>query len=314
MTRFPTTIGPGIPIPDTMIQRLVNWHGREKLAAWFDVMPAALASWCERWEITLERRDLPDTVSMVLFGESARVGPVVLKVGPPNVESRAELAATRAASGPGMVELVDADPDISLIMLKRLFPGTMLRDADLSDEDATRVAALRMKAFRRELSEPGDLTPLTRWTRALQDFTPVSRENFPNDLVLRAKALLRDMLTNPRPASLLHGDLHHQNILWQEGAGWTTIDPKGLIGERGFDITAWMMNPWGFPNTPEFLELANRRLDILAAELGEDRDRLARWVVVFAALSLCWSLEVEQPEDPEGDIQMLVNASRLLPA
>jgi streptomycin 6-kinase len=313
MTNFPATIGPGIPIPDAMIQRLVNWHGRENLAKWFETIPAALATWCDTWEITLEQRELPDTVSMVLFGESAKAGPIVIKIGPPNLESRAEIAATRAACGPGMVELIDAAPDISLIMLKRLQPGTMLRDADLNDEAATRVTAGRLRAFWRDQDEPGDLTPLTRWTKSLQDFSPLTREGFPNDLVLRAQALLNDMLAHPRPPSLLHGDLHHQNILWQEGAGWITIDPKGLIGERGFDITAWMMNPWGFPNTPEYLQLANRRLDILAEELGEDRDRLTQWVVVFAALSLCWSLEVEQPEDPEGDIGLLVNASRLLP-
>jgi streptomycin 6-kinase len=312
MTGFPATIGPGISIPETMIQRLVNWHGRENLAAWFETMPAKLAAWCETWEITLEQRELPDTVSLVLFGDSARVGPVVIKVGPPNDESRAEIAATRAASGPGMVELLAADPDVSLIMLKRLQPGTMLRDVDLNDEDATRVAAERLHAFWRDLKEPGDLTPLTRWTKSLQDFAPREQKGFPNDLVHRAQALLNDMLANPRPASLLHGDLHHLNILWQEGEGWITIDPKGLIGERGFDITAWMMNPWGFPNTPGYLQQANRRLDIFAEELGEDRDRLVQWVVVFAALSLCWSLEVEQPEDPEGDINLLVNASRLL--
>ncbi len=313
MTGFPPTIGPGIPIPDAMIQRLVNWHGRANLAAWFDGLPAALTTWCETWEIALEYRELPDTVSMVLFGESARVGPVVLKVGPPNFETRAEIAATRAASGPGMVELFAADPDLSLIMLKRLRPGAMLLHAGLNDEEATRVAAMRLRSFWRDMSDPGDLIPLTRWTKPLQDFSPLPREGFPNELVIRAQSLLNDMLAHPRPPSLLHGDLHHQNILWREGEGWTTIDPKGLIGERGFDITAWMMNPWGFPNTPGFLPLANRRLDILSEELGEDRDRLAQWFVVFAALSLCWSLDVEQPEDPEGDIQLLVNASKLLP-
>jgi streptomycin 6-kinase len=142
----------------------------------------------------------------------------------------------------------------------------------------------------------------------------VDRPGFPNDQVLRSQALLEEMLSAPTSSSLLHGDLHHQNILLRHGAGWTTIDPKGLVGERGFDITAWMMNPWGFPNTPDYLDMANRRLDILAEELGEDRQRLAQWVVVFAALSLCWSLDVEQPEDPEGDIALLVSASRLLPS
>lgn len=312
MSTFPATIGPGIAIPDAMIQRLVNWHGRAKLTAWFDQVPALLDAWCAEWQITIEPRELPDTVSMVLFGESAKVGPVVLKLGPPNYETRAEIAATREAQGPGMVPLIASDPDVSIIMLGRLLPGTMLRESDLSDEESTRIAAGRLKAFWREPVDGSELTPLTRWTKELREFTPRDNPDLPNHLIVRAQGMLEEMLANPTSHSLLHGDLHHQNILWEDGSGWVTIDPKGLIGERGFDITAWMMNPWGFPRTPEYLAMANRRLDILAEELGEDRQRLAQWTVVFAALSLCWSLDVEQPEDPAGDIALLESAFRLL--
>src|SRR5690349_4458457 len=111
---FPTTIGPGIELSDRMIQRLINWTGREELQAWFDVMPARLDAWCLEWGIELERRELPDTVSLVLFGTSSRVGDVVIKIGPPGFERDAEVAATRAASGEGMVRLIADDSSISL--------------------------------------------------------------------------------------------------------------------------------------------------------------------------------------------------------
>lgn len=312
MAELPRTIGPGIEIPPSLLQRLVNWNGRETLSTWFNAIPSKLEAWCDEWEIELEQRELPDTVSLVLFGESKKVGSVVIKIGPPNYETRAELAATREAAGPNMVRLIAADPDVSLIMLERLRPGTMLRDAPLDDESATRVAADRLREFWRTPSPETDLIPLSRWTRELQDFTPRDQPGFPNELVVKAREMLTEMLANPRSESLLHGDMHHHNILWRDNGGWTTIDPKGLIGERGFDTTAWMRNPWGFTSTPDFLPMANRRLDILAEALGEDRKRLTQWFVVFAALSLCWSLNVEQPEDAEGDIQFLKTAWQLL--
>ena len=309
---FPTTIGPGIALPDRMIQRLINWTGREVLRTWFEEMPARLDAWCETWAIELEQRELPDTVSLVLFGKSAQVGDVVIKIRPPNFEREAEVAATRAASGAGMVRLIADDPTISLIMLERLEPGTELADFEFGDAEMTEIVAEKLRHFWRDPGDAAGLIPLERWTRELREFAASDRPGVPNDLVLRGKALLEEMLAAPTSTSLLHGDLHHHNILWQDGAGWTTIDPKGLLGERGFDVTAWMMNPWGFPTTPDFLPKANRRLDILANELGEDRTRLAQWCLVFAALNLCWSLDVEQPEDFSADVTILKNMSTLL--
>jgi streptomycin 6-kinase len=312
MEGFPSTIGPGIDLPDRMIQRLINWQGRETAQSWFTTIESHLDAWCDEWDVTIEQRELPDTVSLVLFGESQQAGPVVLKIGPPDPERDAEIAATREAAGPGMVRMIAADPAISMVMLERLSPGSELADSDLDDDDTTHVIAQRLGAFWREPSDPTGLIPLERWTRDLREFTPLDRPGFRNDLVLRSQALLEEMLAAPASTSLLHGDMHHHNILWQDGYGWTTIDPKGLIGERGFDVTAWMMNPWGYPVAPDFLAKANRRLDILSEFLGEDRTRLAQWCVVFAGLNVCWSLGVEQPEDPAGDIAFLQNMVQLL--
>ncbi|HYJ13799.1 MAG TPA: aminoglycoside phosphotransferase family protein [Thermomicrobiales bacterium] len=314
MDGFPTTIGPGIELPERMIQRLINWNGRETLQAWFEELPPRLDAWCAEWEIDLEPREIPDTVSLVLFGTSRRVGSVVIKIGPPNYERNAEIEATRAAAGDGMVRVIADDPDLSLIMLERLQPGTMLIEANLPDDEATRIAATRLCNFWRTPAEQSALIPLERWTGPLRTFTPRGEPDFPNALVMDAQARLERMLATPTSRSMLHGDLHHHNILLQDGYGWTTIDPKGLVGERGFDITAWMMNPWGFPTSPDFLPLANQRLDILAELLDEERERLAQWCVVFAALNLCWMIDVEHPEDFANDTELLLRMYQLLDA
>jgi streptomycin 6-kinase len=311
MNEFPATIGPGIPLPNRMLQQLINWNSREVLSAWFTDLPPKLDAWCTEWEIELEAVDLPDTVSIVLFGHSQRVGDVVIKVGPPNYERNAEIAATAEAAGPGMVRVIAADPTVSLLMLERLVPGSQLAAAGLDDAEMTHIVASRLRAFWRPASESTGLVPLERWTRPLLQFSRRDEHGFPNDLVWKAQGVLEEMQASPTSQSLLHGDMHHHNILWAEGEGWTTIDPKGLIGERGFDVTAWMMNPWGFPTTSDFLPMANRRLDILARETGEDRSRLAQWCVVFAALNLCWSLSVDQPDDLASDIAILENMMQL---
>ena len=42
---------------------------------------------------------------------------------------------------------------------------------------------------------------------------------------------------------LLHGDLHHDNILSATRAPWLIIDAKGLVGDSGYDLGAFLYNP-----------------------------------------------------------------------
>ena len=42
---------------------------------------------------------------------------------------------------------------------------------------------------------------------------------------------------------VLHGDIHHDNILDFGKRGWLAIDPKRLQGERGFDYANLFCNP-----------------------------------------------------------------------
>jgi streptomycin 6-kinase len=51
------------------------------------------------------------------------------------------------------------------------------------------------------------------------------------------------LLSSPQDEVVLHGDLHHGNILDFGTRGWLAIDPKGLLGERGFDYANIFTNP-----------------------------------------------------------------------
>jgi streptomycin 6-kinase len=41
---------------------------------------------------------------------------------------------------------------------------------------------------------------------------------------------------------LLHGDLHHENILKNENGSYTVIDPKGVIGDPVFDLSRFILD------------------------------------------------------------------------
>ena len=89
---------------------------------------------------------------------------------------------------------------------------------------------------------------------------------------------------------LLHGDLHHFNIL-SSVRGWLAIDPKGMIGPAGYDVGAFLMNPGRRADTRRIIL---NRVAVLSEHLGFDSQTIRDWGVVHAVLSACWSLEENQ--------------------
>jgi len=89
---------------------------------------------------------------------------------------------------------------------------------------------------------------------------------------------------------LLHGDLHHYNIL-QHQSEWLAIDPKGIIGEREFEIGAFLRNPFCVVEDPlETKELA-RNLDWVIDLTAFNRERVLSWCIIQAILCVCWYVE-----------------------
>jgi streptomycin 6-kinase len=308
-------IGPGVELPEMLMRRWMNHRGPVITMAWLDRLPDLLATWCDRYEITILPASPPISYNLVLFGTSRQIGDVVLKLSPPTPEVDSEIEALRQAAGHGMVRLIDSDPAAALMLLERIEPGTMLDNANFSDEESTRIGAEMMLQFWRTPARPDHLYPLEDWSRELLTYSPADRPDLPvipPDLIALGVETGRHLIATQRDITLLHGDVHHQNILWGGDRGWVTIDPKGLVGERGYEIGTWMLNPWGFPERDDFLDLANRRLDIFAETLKEDRHRLAQWSVFHATLSLCWTLSDDQPEDITADIGFIRNMVKLL--
>lgn len=92
---------------------------------------------------------------------------------------------------------------------------------------------------------------------------------------------------------MLHGDIHHDNILDFGPRGWLAIDPKRLIGERGFDYANLFCNPDHATATGRFA----RRVAVVTEAAGLERKRLLQWILAWAGLSAAWCLSDGGPPE-----------------
>lgn len=255
-------------------------HG-EKGRAWLAGLPSWLRECTDRWELVLDD-PFPNLsynyVAPAIRSDGSRV---VLKTAPLNPEFLREMNALREFNGRGSVRLLEGDPLGGAMLLCRVAPGTMLSEV-LDDDAATRIGAGVMSKLWNPAAETGDFPSAERWTQALD----LSSGQLPAKIVDRAKALRREMLESSSERILLHGDLHHFNILQSDDESWLAIDPKGVVGERAMEIAAFLSNP-----RLESSSVLRRRIDVLCELLSLDRERVRAWAVILGVTSACWTIE-----------------------
>ncbi len=210
---------------------------------------------------------------------------VMLKIAR-EAEERRGAALMAWWDGVGAARLLEHDGDA--LLMERAPEGeslvTMARSG--RDDGATRIlcaVAARLHA-ERDGPLPGTLVPLSHW---FQDLEPAATRF--GGILVQSHATAQTLLAEPRDTVVLHGDLHHGNVLdFGPPRGWLAIDPKGLLGERGFDFANILCNPdAAIATAPGRLV---HQVDVITKAADLERERLLRWVLTYAGLSAAWTL------------------------
>jgi streptomycin 6-kinase len=266
-------------------------------AEWLDVLPTRIEEITNRWSLTIGAAVNNLSYNYVAPSILSDGTEAVLKLGPPNPELTTEIEALRLYDGHGMAQLLESDPDAGAMLLERLRPGQMLSTIE-DDEIATSIAANIMRQLWRPLPPDHPFPTLELWFRDLSELRSKSNGGtgpIPPRIFDEADSLFAELITSQGEPVLLHGDVHHFNILTAQRSPWLAIDPKGIAGEREFDTAQFLLNPW-----PDLLRRPNpkailaRRIDQFSGELGFDRARIRGWGIANAVLSACWGVKDEE--------------------
>lgn len=286
-------------VPDAFIRTARRLRG-PKSEPWLAALPGIVAACREEWSLTLGPPFPRLTFNYAAPATRADGTAAVLKVCLPDREYATEAAALRLFDGRGSVRLLEHDLARGALLLERLEPGTLLRDV-ADDAEATTIAAGVMRQLWRPVPPSHPFPSVADWARGLTRL----RQQFaggtgplPEALVAQAESLFADLLASQTETALLHGDLHHDNILAAGRAPWLAIDPKGIVGDPAYETAVFIRNPDTLFASPHAGRVLARRIDQLSEELTLDRARVRGWAMAHAVLSLAWSVEDEGQVPP----------------
>lgn len=214
--------------------------------------------------------------------------------------------------GVGAVRLLASEGRVMLLE----YGGERLLADVISKEGDNTAAEIAAETLSRMLSPseqplPPELQPLRERFAGL--FTKTDRAGGHPSIYVEAAEIAEQLLTDQRDVRPLHGDLHHENIIFGP-RGWLVIDPKGVLGDPAFDAGNMFFNPL---NEQTGLCLDENRIafmaDTFGRTLGQPPARILDFAFAYGCLSAAWHAEDgnKKEEELELSVARTVRAVRL---
>ena len=253
-----------------------------------DVRRVRLDWLAHQWRVQIEE-SFETPSSTIAYGRRDRERVVIKAVNGPNDEWHSG-AVLKAFGGYGVVRVLEHVD--GAMLLERLDPGTSLVDLMQNgrDEDATAILTGVIAAMSPSAAPPTSPTVID-WSRGFERYRLTGDTQVPRALVDKGARVYTELCTSQQNVRLLHGDLHHYNVLLDTNRGWTAIDPKGVVGEIEYEIGAAMRNPVGLPDVITDHRIIDARLDRYCSTLHLNHERTLAWSFAQAVLSAIWGVE-----------------------
>jgi streptomycin 6-kinase len=228
---------------------------------------------------------------------------IILKLGLDSDGFKQEATALNAFAGFGVVKMLAENE--GLLLLERALPGDSLKSYfPKLDDVAIRICAqCLIQLHKAPLPEANIFPHIKDWLAILD-----KNWDIPENYLEKARQLRDSLLQTSNKEVLLHGDLHHDNIL-QSHNGWLVIDPKGVIGEPTYEVAAFIRNPLtlldDLQNITAVQAIIQNRITRFSELLDLPSQRILDWCFVQAVLSWAWALE------DQGDVTYFKNLTAL---
>ncbi|MBO6564536.1 MAG: phosphotransferase [Pseudomonadales bacterium] len=277
-------------------------YGGEEGERWLKQLPQRIEELSDSWQ--LKEVTPYKNLSFNYVAHALQSGePVVLKIGwAQNAIVREREWLKYYEDKSELVINVLAQQGDDAYLMPRLSPGTTAET--LSDEDSTELIGHCVKSLHGSETDEKQKTNypnVLEWFSELQSAGNAARQVL-SDRIDKAHAIAKE-LAEVNETRLLHGDLHHTNLL-KDQSEWVITDPHGVLGDPAHECAAMLRNGLMFIDTT-LSKATHRRVDQLANITGLDKKRICAWGYAQNILSCVWSLNANPKADVAAVIQVI---------
>lgn len=272
----------------TFVSNNLDLYGKEG-EAWINNLPSHLTQLSAKWNFRF-LNVMPDLtynfvalVEMIPTGERA-----VINMGLRRKNIVTEVQWLQCFNK-GVPKIYWHDDEHHAFLMEYLEPGNSLKTLVKvgQDDSATRILCHTIRDLQSHQQNKPDFPHISELAGNLS----LLKNHLDDRMLSKAESLFHELTTDRTEDVLLHGDLHHDNVL-SSGAMWKVIDPHGYVGDPVFEVGAMIYNPYDyFPKEKSLSQIVERRLKILAEDLPFDAKRIKVWAYCRAVLSIAWTFE-----------------------
>jgi streptomycin 6-kinase len=282
------------PVPAAVL----DFAGRgPEWTEWVRRLPKLAATLLDEWELASDGEAMSGWTALVLPVRTRDGEPAMLKLVCPGEEEEHEHLALQRWGGDGAVRLLRADPARRALLLERLHQRdlTELWDLEACEVVAGLYSRIHVPALPQLRTQTSYVEEWTDRLARLPRSAPI-----PHRLVEQAVSLGRDFVTDPASTgTLIHGDLHYENVLAADREPWLVIDPKPTSGDPHYEVAPMLWNRWA-ELEGDIRGGVRRRFLAVVDAAGLDEDRARDWVVVRMVHNALWEIE-DHPDQPDAD-------------
>jgi len=274
---------------NTLVQNMENLYG-ENGKEWLSKLLTIFDALKKHWKLSsltpVDNLTFNYVAKALLPSKQA----VVLKIGYDKKAIADEMRALCHFEGASSIKLIDYNEENNALLLQQAIPGITLKSLYPAQIDFVMDRYIEtMQGLHSKNTLPKhSAIHISDWLKALDGASP---NKLPATLLSRAIELRNSLLKTSSTQLFLHGDLHLNNILKNNGQ-WLAIDPKGIIGDQEFEIAAFdFIHPTELNHKKHLNPLFNSRIENIARKSKLNSQRIKDWVFVRLLLSATWSIE-----------------------
>lgn len=282
-------------IPHVFQEKIINCFGIPG-ETWLHSLEAKTKEIAKKWGLILESPVNNLSYNYVINVKDKKKNEYILKMGLPGFDFQNEVRTVQHYDGNGCAKVIQSDLEIGAMLLEKLKPGKML-SAIQDEEVVIKTFCEVWKSIRRPLPDTGEYPTISNWASAFSNYRkmfPTNDGPIPTERVKMAETYIEEIMQSSNDIQLLHGDLHHENILYSTERGWMAIDPKGVAGDSHFDLISFMINHLFSKSNPK--ELLKLRVETLSEQLHLNHEKLLKAAIGMSTLYACWGVEDKDPD------------------